>query len=62
MKHIENEVSALLTPIFYTLRVPHWASFDKTDDDARVPTAPTGHRIPAQSEALGTRYPLVLAF
>ena len=28
------------------------------DDDVRVPTAPTGHRIPAQSEALGTRYPL----
>ncbi len=59
---MEKEGSALLTPIFYTLRVPHWASFDKAYDDDRVPTAPTGHRIPTQSEALGTRYPLVLAF
>jgi hypothetical protein len=56
VKHIENRGSALLTPIFHTLRVPHWASFDKTDDDARIPSAPTGHCIPAQCEALGSHY------
>ena len=27
--------------------------------DVDLPSAPKGHRIPAQSEALGTRYPLV---
>ena len=42
MKHIENGGSALLTPIFHTLRVPHWACFDKMDDGVRVPSAQRG--------------------